>query len=253
MLTVSKDDIIQQVTLSGQMPTVLEGIVTRKVIAAKAAEVGITVKPEELQQAADAFRIANNLQRAEDTSTWLQKQGLTLDGFEEMIEATVLSTKLAQQLFINQVEPFFVAHQLDYIRVVMYEIVLDDVDLAMELFYALQEGEVNFHAIAHQYIQDPELRRTGGYCGVLHRTDLKPEISAAVFAATPPQILKPILTAKGVHLILVEEIIQPKPDPTLRSEILSNLFLDWLRPEVKQANFTEFPRSKAVLTQLRSV
>ena len=48
--------------------------------------------------------------------------------------------------------------------------------------------------------------RCGGYRGILQRKDLKPEISAAVFAATPPQILKPIVTSIGAHLILVDEV-----------------------------------------------
>jgi hypothetical protein len=47
----------------------------------------------------------------------------------------------------------------------MYEIVLDDEDLAMELFYGIQEGEMSFYEVAHQYIQDMELRRKGGYRG----------------------------------------------------------------------------------------
>lgn len=118
----------------------------------------------------------------------------------------------------------------------MYEVVLEDADLAIELFYAIQEGEVNFHEVAHQYIQEKELRRSGGYCGVLCRTDLKPEISAAVFAATPPQMLKPIVTSKGAHLILVEELIQPKLDEPLRYKILSDLFLEWLKRQVEQVD-----------------
>jgi len=42
----------------------------------------------------------------------------------------------------------FVEHQLDYAQIVMYEVVLDDEDLAMELFYALQEGEISFPEVA---------------------------------------------------------------------------------------------------------
>jgi hypothetical protein len=30
----------------------------------------------------------------------------------------------------------------------MYEVVLEDADLAMELFYAIGEGEINFHEVA---------------------------------------------------------------------------------------------------------
>jgi parvulin-like peptidyl-prolyl isomerase len=69
---------------------------------------------------------------------------------------------------------------------------------------------MSFHEVAYQYIQDTSLRRSRGYRGIVRRKDLKPEISAAVFAAKPPQLLKPIVTSSGVHLILVEEIIQPR-------------------------------------------
>lgn len=83
---------------------------------------------------------------------------------------------------------------------------------------------MSFYEVAHQYIQDKELRRKGGYRGIVRRKELKPEISAAVFAAKPPQVLKAIVTSSEVNLILVEEIIQPELDNKLRYQILSDLF-----------------------------
>ena len=114
----------------------------------------------------------------------------------------------------------------------MYEVVLDDEDLAMELFYGIQEGEMSFYEVAHQYVQDTELRRKGGYQGIVQRKELKPEISSAVFAAAPPQVLKPIVSAKGLHLILVEEIIQPQLHDKLRYQIISYLFISWLKQQI---------------------
>ncbi|NJP09472.1 MAG: peptidylprolyl isomerase [Leptolyngbyaceae cyanobacterium RU_5_1] len=234
MITVSREEIIHQLKLSRQIPSMIEGVVHRKIIESKAQEVGIQVGSEELQQVADNFRLTHKLWKAEDTWAWLQEYYLSLEEFEKSIYITALSSKLAQHLFADQVEPSFVEHQLDYDQVLMYEIVLDDEDLAMELFYTIQEGEMSFHEVAHQYIQDEELRRAGGYGGALRRTDLKPEISAAVFAATPPQLLKPIVTSKGAHLILVEQLIRPELDDILRHNILSNLFLDWLKKQAAQ-------------------
>ncbi|HAG81709.1 MAG TPA: peptidylprolyl isomerase [Cyanobacteria bacterium UBA12227] len=234
IFTVSRDEIIQQIKISCQIPSVVEGILSRKIIARAAAEAGIIVSPEELQQTADSLRLINKLETAEATWSWLLKYNLSLDDFEELVYATVISSKLAQHLFAEQVESFFVEHQLNYSWVIMYEIVLDDEDLAMELFYALQEGESSFSNVAHQYIQDTELRRSGGYRGRLNRTELKPEISAAVFAATPPQILKPIVTSSGVHLIWVEEVIQPQLDEMLHQKILSDLFSFWLKQQLAQ-------------------
>lgn len=128
-------------------------------------------------------------------------------------------------------------------EVVTYEVILDDEDLALELFYAIQEGEINFQEVARQYIQNTELRRSGGYRGRRHRKDFKPEIVAAVFAATSPQILKPIVTPKGVHLIWVEEIIQPQLDEKLRVKILADLFSAWLKQQIEQVE---------IVTQLES-
>ena len=232
--TVSPEEIVHQIKLSLQLPSSIKEIVTRKIIANAAAEAGIEIEVEELQQVAEQIRVANNLHRAEDTWLWLEKHGLSLEEFEESVRNQAISAKLAQHLFADQVEPFFVEHQLDYAGVVMYEVVLDDQDLAMELFYAIQEGEIGFYETARQYIQDVELRRAGGYRGVISRRQLKPEISAAVFAANPPKILKPIVTAQGVHLILVEEIIQPQLNDFLRQKILTDLFSAWLKQQMKQ-------------------
>ena len=233
-ITISRDEILQQIKLSCQIPSVVEGILTRQIIARAAAEAGIKAEPEELQQGADSLRLISNLRSADATWSWLQKHSLSLDDFEELVYTTVISSKLAQHRFADKVEPFFIEHRLDYAQVVMYEVVLDDEDLAMELFYALQEGEISFPSVAHQYIQDKSLRRSGGYRGILHRTELKPEISAAVFASTPPQTLKPVVTSIGAHLILVEELIQPQLNNMLYQKILSDLFSEWLKQQIEQ-------------------
>jgi len=233
-ITITSEDILHQVKLSCKIPSVIEEIVTRKIIASAAAEAGIKVEIEDLQKAADNIRLMGKLKSADDTWAWLQKHGLSLDDFEELIYNNVISGKLAQHLFADKVEPFFVEHQLDYAGVVMYEVVLDDEDLAMELFYGIQEGEMSFYEVAHQYIQDTELRRKGGYQGIVSRKELKPDISPAVFAAKPPHVLKPIVTSKGVHLIFLEEIIQPELNNKLRYQILSDLFAEWLKKQIEK-------------------
>ncbi|MBD2730592.1 peptidylprolyl isomerase [Nostoc sp. FACHB-892] len=235
-ISVTNEDILQQVKLSCKIPEIVEQIVSRNVIISAAEEAGIKVETEELQKAADLFRLMNKLTSAEETWTWLEKHSLSLDDFEEIVYSDVVFGKLSQHLFTDKIEPYFLEHQLGYTSVVMYEIVLDDEDLAIELFYAVKEGEMSFYDVAHKYIQDTELRRKGGYLGIVRRQDLKPEISAAVFTATSPQILKPIMTSKGLHLILVEEIIQPELDNELRQQILTELFDKWIKHQIEETN-----------------
>jgi parvulin-like peptidyl-prolyl isomerase len=233
-ITISHEDILQQIKLSCQLPAAVERVASRKMIVSVAHELGIQVKPEELQQAADQFRICKRLKTAEETWTWLAKYGLTINEFEEIAYINVLSAKLADHLLSDRVESFWTQHQLDYAEAVLYEVVLDDPDLAIELYAELQQGAISFYEIAHQYSQDQELRRSGGYRGIVRHQELPPEVSAVVFATQPPQFLKPIVTAQGVHLIWVEELIQPPLDDGLHAQILAELFSEWLQQRIRE-------------------
>jgi parvulin-like peptidyl-prolyl isomerase len=230
---ISDADILNEVRLSGQWSNLRETISARRMLQQIATEKDIEVTEAELQEAANELRQYYNLQRAEDTWAWLENHGLTLDLFEEMIHATILRNKLATTLFSHQVEPYFASHQLDFTEVALYEVILEDEDLALELFFSLKEQEVTFFEMARHYIQDKELSRKGGYRGYLKRMDLSPAIAAAVFAAKPPQILTPIATSKGTHLILVDEIVQLDLTPELRKQIIEMLFTPWLAQQMK--------------------
>ncbi len=234
---ITIEDILHQVKLSCKIPEIIEQIITRKVIQHAASEVNIKIEIEELQKLADEMRLMNNLLNVEETWAWLEKHSLSLDDFEEIIYNNLLSTKLAIHLLADKIQPYFHEHQIDYIGAVIYEVLLDDEDFVWELFYAIKQGEMSFYDVAHQYIQDLELRRKGGYQGIVYRRDLKPEISAAVFAAKPPQLLQPIVTAKGVHLVFVEEIIQPQLENQLAYLIGKDLFEKWLKEQIEQLNF----------------
>ncbi|MEL6162667.1 MAG: peptidylprolyl isomerase [Cyanobacteria bacterium J06628_3] len=233
-LSISATEIIHNLKITCQIPTVLDSIKKQKVIADSATEAGIVVDDEELQQEGDRLRFAKKLVKAAQTWNWLKKHHLTLDNFEELAYQNVLSQKLAHHLFDSKVEPLFYQNQLEYVAAVTYEIILDDWDLALELFFTVQQLEATFQEIAREYISDPDLRRNGGFMGTKRRTDFRPEIAAAVFAASPPGIIKPVTTPKGVHLIWVEEIIQPKLDEQLHEKIVMELFDSWLKQQMDQ-------------------
>jgi parvulin-like peptidyl-prolyl isomerase len=233
LLKISDSDIIHSLKLSCQFAGVVEAIATQKIITEAAKDAGIQVDEEELQQECDQLRLDQKLVKAKDTWIWLKKHYLSFKEFEEFIYNKVLSMKLANHLFSHQVEKFFYEHQLDYITAITYEVIFADRDLALELFYALEEGEISFPEIARLYIQEPELRRAYGYQGLRHRKDFRPEIAAAVFAASAPEILKPIQTSKGVHLIGVDEIIQPQLNEQLHQKIITELFSAWLQQQIE--------------------
>ena len=233
-LTFLPEQMFEQLRLSAQVPALTEKIIARQIIERAAKEANIVVESEELQQAVDSWRLVNQLDSVEATQAWLNKHYLSLDELGELISNTVIATKLAQHLFSRKVESYFADYQIDYMQADMYEIVLDDEDIGMELCYAIDEGEISFFEAAYQYIQDRELSRKGGYKGTIYHKDLKPEISAAVFAAEPPQILRPITTSSGVHIIRVEQLVKPRLDNGMRQKIVSELFDSWLVQQIRK-------------------
>ena len=233
-ITITNEDILRQIKLSCKIPDIVEQITKLKVIENTANEMAIKVETEELQQAADEIRRQKQLITADDTWKWLEKHSMTLEDFEYIVYTSVLSGKLTSYLFNDKAKSYFYENKLNYIGAAIYEVILDDEDLAWELFYSIKEGETSFNTVANQYVQDVELRRKGGYRGVLHRKDLKPEVSAAVLAAQSPQLIKPITTSKGVHLIFVEEIIEPQLNDSLKAQICVDLFYEWLKEQAVQ-------------------
>jgi parvulin-like peptidyl-prolyl isomerase len=67
----------------------------------------------------------------------------------------------------------------------------------------------------------------------VHQRQLHPEISAAVFASQPPQLIRPVITDVGIHLIHVEEIIQPQLDRLLHQQIMMDMFERWIEQQIE--------------------
>lgn len=233
-ITITQEDLFHTVKINCQIPDLIEKFISRKIIEEEAQKLGIIIEVKELQEAADKFRFMTKLDTAQATNEWLENNQLSLDDFEEIMEFNLISGKLMQELFADKVEPYFYQNQLNYMGAILYEIVIDDPDLALELFYIVNGKEMSFFDVANQYISDAEMRRKCGYLGLVNRKDLKAEISPVVFAANPPQVLKPITTSKGHHVIWVDEIIKPELDDKLRFQIMSDLFSEWIKQQITQ-------------------
>ena len=237
-IEITAQDIIEYIKLNGEIDSVIQEIAMQKITTQVAIDEGFSADISELQQAADHLRFMNKLEKAEDTKKWLENKHLTIDDFEKIMYNNVINGKISKHLFSDKVKPYFYEHKLDYAGAAIYEIILDNKELAMELYYEIQENETTFAEVAYQYIEDKELKRKGGYLGIVARKEMKPEVSAKVFAANSPELLKPIVTSKGVHLIRVEEIIQCEYDLKLQYQILSNLFVRWQHQKLSETNIS---------------
>lgn len=237
-LTLSTDDLIHQLKLSRQLPQLLKDISRQRIILATAKEKDITVSDAELQAAADDFRSSQKLTSADQTWQWLQRNLLSIEDLETLLQTQLITEKLAHHLFAHQVEPHFAQSYSDNAEAQLHEIIVKSENLALELFYSLQAGETNFAALASDHSIDSHLRRHGGYRGRVKRAKLHTELAIPIFAAQPPSLLKPIPLqndrATTWHLIRVDKIRWPQLTDQRRQEICTQLFQNWLSQQANQ-------------------
>jgi len=229
---IEASEIIELLRQEQQIKTFSQKVLQKKVIEKAAKERGLTVTPEEIQVAGDQLRREKRLEKAADTIAWLADQMISVEDLEAGICDRLLTQKLAEHLFSKEVEKIFVQDKLQFDQIILYQIVVTKPQLAQELFYQIQEGEISFFDAAHLYDIDENRRHLCGCEGKVYRWGLKPDIAVAVFSAQPGEVIRPIQTDQGYHLCMVEKFLPAELTPQRYQEILHNLFNEWLSNEV---------------------
>lgn len=148
--TITDIDLIYEAKIAGKIPELVRGIRRRHIIEHHATAATIEPTSAELQAAADRFRLNHQLASAEATQQWLNANMLSIDDFEDIITQNPIADKLAQHLFGDRVAEFFHQNSIDYTSAIIYEVILEDRDIAMEIFYSIQEGDLSFSDLLHR-------------------------------------------------------------------------------------------------------
>jgi parvulin-like peptidyl-prolyl isomerase len=229
---IESSEIIELLRQEQQLKPFCQKVLQKKVIDKAAGERGLTVTPEEIQVVGDQLRREKRLEKAADTIAWLADQMISVEDLETGICDRLLAKKLAKLLFGKDVNEIFVQNKLQFDRIILYQIIVEDSKLAQELFYQIEEGEISFFDAAHFYDIDENRRHLCGCEGQVYRWALKPDIAGAVFSAKPGEVIRPIQTDLGYHLFMVEKFLPAELNAERYEEILQNMFNEWLSSEV---------------------
>ncbi|MBE9187380.1 peptidylprolyl isomerase [Microcoleus sp. LEGE 07076] len=235
---IEASEIIELLRQELQLKPFCQKLLQKKVIDKAARERGLSVTPEEIQTEGDKLRREKRLEKAADTIAWLAEQMISVEDLEAGICERILSQKLAEHLFAKDVEKIFVQSKLQFDQIILYQIIVANIQLAQEIFYQIQEGEISFFDAAHFYDIDEHRRHLCGCEGKVYRWSLKPDIAVAVFSAQPGEVIRPIETERGYHLCMVEKFLPAELTPERYQEILHNLFNEWLGSEVNHLLYT---------------
>jgi parvulin-like peptidyl-prolyl isomerase len=231
-VSISADEVMDHLKQTIQLREICQQLLTKNVVRQAAQARNLSVTSSEIQADVDRFRLSHRLERASDTLAWLESQLITSEEWEIGVRDRILAQKLADSLFAEEVEPYFVQHRLEFDQVLLYQIVVPYEQVAQEVYYQIEENEISFYEAAHLFDIQETRRLQCGYEGRRYRWSLSPEIAIAAFSGTIAQVMRPIQTSLGYHLLLVEDLVQAELTPEIRQHITQRLFSDWLNREL---------------------
>lgn len=225
---------LQQAKLRERLEFVQEAI-EAALIRQAAAQAGVVVADEELQQAADRFRAARELYTGQLTAAWLQAHHLSYSEWESLLELEILTQRMRARVIGDQVQPYFTRHKLAFERAYLNRIVVRDEDTARELRAQILEEQADYYALARRHSIDDTTRPACGYVGAVKRAELDATLEAAIFGATAGSVIGPFKTELGWQLIKVREIEKAMLDEETRAAIEETLFREWLEEQRRKA------------------
>lgn len=195
-------------------------------------ELGITVSDEEWQTAGDIFRLEHNLPGVAETQAWFAQQRVSVEEWSQGIKVSLLTKKLKDHLFGAMVDGHYMGNRDNYKQVALSQILVSDLTEALKIAQALRQKEASFCALALTHSKGKQSQQNGGFVGIRYLAELSPTVAEAVTDAEEGEILGPIHTSLGYHILKIEKWFPTELNEALREQILDSLFQVWLRQQV---------------------
>jgi parvulin-like peptidyl-prolyl isomerase len=100
---------------------------------------------------------------------------------------------------------------------------------ALKIAEILRSGEASFAAMAIEHSKAQPSAQHGGFVGIRFVTSLMPEIKDAIAGVGEGEIIPPVKTHLGYHILRIEKWFAPSLNESVREEILDVLFQTWLK------------------------
>ncbi|MGI6659473.1 MAG: peptidylprolyl isomerase [Dethiobacteraceae bacterium] len=218
--------------------SILEQLISERLIAQEAAKLGIEVTDAEVQQEIDRLIEENYYGMKEYYEQALAQYGITEELLKDNIRTDLqLSAIVRSKIEVSEaeVEEYFRENQDDFNipeEIDVRHILVETEEEAEEVLALLRAGE-DFAELAKEHSQDPGSADKGGALGFNGRGSFVKEFEDAAFALPVGEYSEPVKTEHGYHIIEVLE----------RKEAKEVEFAD-VKEQVKEALIEEKVRER---------
>ncbi|MEP0869834.1 peptidylprolyl isomerase [Trichocoleus desertorum AS-A10] len=194
-----------------------------------------TCTSEETAQACQQFYAQNQLGSEAVQQAWLSQRQITSEEFEARTERGLRIEKFKQATWGIKLESYFLQRKGQMDKVIYSLIRTQDVGIAQELYFRVQEGEQSFADLAREYSQGPEAQ-TGGLIGPVELSTPHPQLAKVLAMSQPGQLWPPTQLGEWVVIVRLEKFIPAQLDEPMRQRLLNELFNNWLQEQLNQIN-----------------
>lgn len=226
---VSDSDVIAYLRRSARFAEIAHAAEREALVLAVCEELGITVSDDEWQNAGDTFRQEYKLLGIQETMTWLNQQRITAEDWSEGIRVKLLEQKLKEHLFGGTIDGAYTSNRDNYRRVALSQILVTDVATAWKIAQQLREQGASFCALALEYSKGRLSHDNGGFVGTRYLVELTPEVAEAIKNVNAGEIVGPIHSSLGIHILRVEKWFSVEFNQQVRDQVMEALFQVWLK------------------------
>lgn len=246
---ISLEDVFRSLSIINGLE-IHDLMVERCIVVILAQREGISISSEQLQDLVNEWRYQNKLESPEDTTVWLERQGVELEDVAYEIEIQFLRTRLKQKITDDQIREHFANRKLEFDKAEICWIVVGSEDVANEIALQVNEEGKDFYSLARQYSEDEITRPASGFLGCLSRKDFPMHINSIIFSVQEGKVVGPTKIDQGYALYYVQKHYWANLDLKTRESIIDLIFDSWVKRERKQLEIS-FPFWESVKTHNR--
>jgi parvulin-like peptidyl-prolyl isomerase len=203
----------------------------REVIIDQAtAEIECTVEEEQgaLKRLCDRFQLTT----PEAQAAWAKQQGLNPEDLPSIALRPLKLEKFKAATFGKNLESYFLKRKGALDQVIYSLIRTQDVGIAQELYFRLQDDQISFSDLARTHSQGPEAE-TGGMVGPVELETPHPILAKMLAISQPGQLWPPTKVGEWVIIVRLEKLIPAQLNEGVSQRLLNELFNQWLQTQLQ--------------------
>ena len=230
--TINGDNIFPLLMRYQLLPQLLREVIVDQ------ATVEFECTPEEQEIALKRFYDRYQLTSPEAQEAWATQQGLTA---QEVITIAVRPLKLEKfkvQTFGKNLESYFLKRKASLDQVIYSLIRTQDIGIAQELYFRLQDDQVAFAEIARQHSLGPEAE-TGGMVGPVALETPHPTLAKILSISQPGQLWAPTKVGDWIIIVRLDKLIPAQLDEAISQRLMNELFNQWMQTQLQTVQLTQ--------------